>query len=212
MKRFENRALLVLSFLILVSAAASAATVRGRLVHAANQYAAAPGIAVTIYNQYVGRSSPAYSDVNGMYYLYNIPAGTYYLELWIHPGGNPVVYPITVGEPYTDIPQIPMPIWYGRFGKLSRLDGSSWIQEVRLVTHTSARLESVGVPTRPPTIEVVVKQMTGEYSCPSRHLYSLNWTCRKLARSLDFYISHVTRENNIEANSLANSGARKKLK
>jgi hypothetical protein len=110
MKPFENRALLVLSFLILVSAPASAATVRGRLVHAANQNVVAPGIAVTIYNQYVGRSSPAYTDVNGMYYLYNIPAGTYYLELWIYPGGNPVVYPITVGEPYTDIPQIPVPI------------------------------------------------------------------------------------------------------
>ena len=57
--------------------------------------------------------------------------------------------------------------------------------------------------------EVVVKQMTGEYSCRSAQLYSLNWTCRKLARSLDSSISHVTRENNIEANRLANSGARK---
>ena len=57
--------------------------------------------------------------------------------------------------------------------------------------------------------EVVVKQMTGEYTCRSTQLYSLNWTCRKLARSLDFSISHVTRENNVEANSLANSAARK---
>src|SRR5205823_6065378 len=43
--------------------------------------------------------------------------------------------------------------------------------------------------------EVVVKQMTGEYTCRSTQLYSLNWICRKLARSLDFSISHVTREN-----------------
>jgi ribonuclease HI len=42
---------------------------------------------------------------------------------------------------------------------------------------------------------VVVKQMTGEYTCRSTQLYSLNWTCRKLARSLEFSISHVTREN-----------------
>jgi hypothetical protein len=111
MKRdFVSKALLVISFSIGVSATANAATVRGRLVHAANQYVAAPGIAVTIYNQYVGRSSPAYTDINGMYYLYNVPAGSYYLELWIYPGGNPIVYPITVGEPYTDIPQIPVPI------------------------------------------------------------------------------------------------------
>ena len=57
--------------------------------------------------------------------------------------------------------------------------------------------------------EVVVKQMKGEYVCRSAQLYSLNWTCKKLARSLDFSISHVIRENNAEANSLANSAARK---
>ena len=42
--------------------------------------------------------------------------------------------------------------------------------------------------------EVMVKQMSGEYSCRSPRLYSLNWICRKLARSLDFSISHVPRE------------------
>ena len=45
--------------------------------------------------------------------------------------------------------------------------------------------------------EVVVKQMRGEYSCRSPRLYSLNWICRKLARSLDFSISHVRRENTL---------------
>jgi len=58
--------------------------------------------------------------------------------------------------------------------------------------------------------EVVVKQMTGVYACRSPRLYSLNWTCRKLARSLQFSISHVSRELNAEANRLANSAARKK--
>jgi len=58
--------------------------------------------------------------------------------------------------------------------------------------------------------EVVVKQMTGIYACRSPRLYSLNWTCRKLARSLKFSISHVRREFNAEANRLANSAARKK--
>ena len=57
--------------------------------------------------------------------------------------------------------------------------------------------------------EVVVKQMTGEYTCRSTQLYSLNWTCRKLARTLEFSISHVARENNAEANRLANSAAHK---
>jgi ribonuclease HI len=53
--------------------------------------------------------------------------------------------------------------------------------------------------------EVVVKQMTGEYACRSPRLYSLNWTCRKLARSLEFSIAHIRREENQAANELARS-------
>jgi ribonuclease HI len=52
--------------------------------------------------------------------------------------------------------------------------------------------------------EVVVKQMNGEYTCRSPRLYSLNWTCRKLARAVDFSIAHISREKNHEANELAN--------
>jgi ribonuclease HI len=57
--------------------------------------------------------------------------------------------------------------------------------------------------------EVVVRQMTGEYVCRSPRLYSLHWTCRKLARSLKFSISHVPREDNAEANGLAQSALRR---
>lgn len=57
--------------------------------------------------------------------------------------------------------------------------------------------------------QVVVKQMTGEYACRTSPLYSLNWTCRKLARSLPkFSIAHVRREMNGEANRLANQAVR----
>jgi ribonuclease HI len=56
--------------------------------------------------------------------------------------------------------------------------------------------------------EVVVRQMTGEYICRSPRLYSLHWTCRKLARALSFSISHVPRENNAEANRLAHSAVK----
>jgi ribonuclease HI len=58
--------------------------------------------------------------------------------------------------------------------------------------------------------EVVVRQMTGEYVCRSPRLYSLHWTCRKLARSLSFSISHVPRESNAEANRLAQAALRRK--
>ena len=58
--------------------------------------------------------------------------------------------------------------------------------------------------------EVVVRQMTGEYACRSPRLYSLNWTCRKLARSLKFSICHISREDNREANALAAQAARQR--
>ena len=58
--------------------------------------------------------------------------------------------------------------------------------------------------------EVVVRQMTGLYTCRSPRLYSLHWTCRKLAGSLKFSISHVPRENNTEANGLAQSALRRR--
>src|SRR5579864_4863731 len=58
--------------------------------------------------------------------------------------------------------------------------------------------------------QVVVRQMTGEYTCRSPRLYSLHWTCRKLARSLKFSISHVPREDNAEANGLAQSALRRR--
>ena len=58
--------------------------------------------------------------------------------------------------------------------------------------------------------QVVVRQMMGEYTCRSPRLYSLNWICRKLSKSLNFSISHVAREQNMEANHLANSVARRR--
>jgi ribonuclease HI len=59
--------------------------------------------------------------------------------------------------------------------------------------------------------QIVVRQMTGQYACRSPRLYSLNWTCRKLARSLDFSIAHISRERNLEANELANRAARGRM-
>ena len=58
--------------------------------------------------------------------------------------------------------------------------------------------------------QVVVRQMSGEYTCRSARLYSLHWTCRKLARALNFSISHVPREKNAEANHLANTAVRER--
>jgi len=58
--------------------------------------------------------------------------------------------------------------------------------------------------------EVMVRQMTGQYTCRSPRLYSLHWTCRKLARAMKFSISHVPRESNAEANGLAQAALRRR--
>ena len=94
-------------FAVLATGSAHASTVRGRLVHANGSPAA--GFAVTVYNPQTGRSSPAHTGPDGMYYLYNVRAGSYYLEVWISAGGKPVLYQITVGEPYADVAQIGVP-------------------------------------------------------------------------------------------------------
>jgi ribonuclease HI len=59
--------------------------------------------------------------------------------------------------------------------------------------------------------EVVVRQMKGEYACRSPRLYSLNWVCQKLAASLQFSIAHIRRQDNAEANRLANSAVRRRF-
>jgi ribonuclease HI len=56
--------------------------------------------------------------------------------------------------------------------------------------------------------EVVVRQMTGEYACSSSRLATLNFVCRKLARSLEFSIAYLPREHNHEANRLADHAVR----
>jgi ribonuclease HI len=60
--------------------------------------------------------------------------------------------------------------------------------------------------------EVMVRQMRGEYACRSPRLYSLNWTCRKLARELEFSIHHIRRRFNGDAHHLANKAVRLRVK
>ena len=105
--------ILVLSTLLLFSGTAFAqggATVRGRLVRrdAHGRVYPAAYIAVTLNNEKMGRSSPAYTDADGMYYLYRVPPGEYRLEIWLHQTPNPsFVYKIVVyDQSYTDISPI----------------------------------------------------------------------------------------------------------
>lgn len=107
------RAVLAIAMLSALAAAGNAATIRGRLerVEANGSKRSAPGIAVTVSGQHTGRSNPAHSNDNGMFYIQNIPEGTYQLEIWLSPDTSvpPLVYNIRVHEPYTDIPPITIP-------------------------------------------------------------------------------------------------------
>lgn len=103
--------LFLILFCFLTEASAYAGTVRGMLVrqNSAGRKYAAPYIGVSLNNKQIGRSSLVYSGVDGMYYLHNVPAGNYYLEVWVAPNHR-LVYTINVtDEPYTDITPILIP-------------------------------------------------------------------------------------------------------
>jgi hypothetical protein len=81
-------------------------TARGQLLHQ-GQFPAA-GIQVTLYSQTFGRSSPSMSGNDGMFYIYNVPFGTYYLEVWV--STPPQSYPVQItGYPFHDLPRFSVP-------------------------------------------------------------------------------------------------------
>ena len=84
-------------------------TVRGKLIRIGPQGTyPAGGIRVTVNSQYRGRSNPAYSGPDGMFYLYNIPPGQYVLEVW---ATSPALFfTIQVREqPFSDVAPIRVP-------------------------------------------------------------------------------------------------------
>ncbi len=94
-------------FILLLAGAAHAATVRGQLVFASSN-APAPYVAVRLNSQSKGPSEFAYSGGDGKYYLRNVPAGAYQLEVWR--GGKVVLtVAVTVQEPVADLPPARVP-------------------------------------------------------------------------------------------------------
>lgn len=108
---FSKIALCGLSMVMAAGSAHAAgtvcATVRGRLVHANGKFAA--GVTVTVSNRQAGRSAPAHTGTDGIYYIPDIAPGQYFLEIWTNPGRTPVVYRVQVVPPATDVPQIKVP-------------------------------------------------------------------------------------------------------
>jgi len=93
--------MLLFGSLIFLAGGAYAANVHGQVVYI-NNSAPAPYVAVRLNTPGKGASEFAYSGNNGKYYLQNIPAGSYQLEVWR--GGKVVVtVAVTVQEPDTGL-------------------------------------------------------------------------------------------------------------
>jgi len=104
--RTSRRILIVGCLVLLLAGVASAATAHGQLLYANNAVAAY--VAVRLSAPGKGASEFAYSGSDGKYYLRNIPAGTYHLEVWR--GGKAVVsVAVTVREPATELPPTRLP-------------------------------------------------------------------------------------------------------
>lgn len=98
-----NRRILIvgcLVLLLLLAGVGRAATVHGQLVYANN--APAAFVAVRLSAPGRGASEFAHSGSDGKYYLRNIPAGTYQLEVW-RGGKVAVTVAVTVQDPDTQL-------------------------------------------------------------------------------------------------------------
>lgn len=104
------RCCLLLAVVSASSVGVSAATVRGQVgcAVAGGKSGAVTGKYVTVFNAGIGRSKQAAVGANGMFYLYNIPANSYVLEVWSksNPSLPPQTFQLKVLEPYTNVPAI----------------------------------------------------------------------------------------------------------
>jgi len=103
----KQHVLIFFAALFLFSSAANAEGVRGRL-DGLGPYGPYPvtGVPVTVSSP-LGRSSPAYSDYQGMYYIYNLTPGPYLLEIWLG-GPEPMSFDVVVypNQAMTDLAPI----------------------------------------------------------------------------------------------------------
>jgi hypothetical protein len=98
----NRRVALTIAFLLLAAVAAQA-TVRGQIVRR-DTGQAYPGVVVTL-TAGDTRSVPAFTDANGKFYLQNVPAGVYRME--VRSKRRTITLPVRVtAAPYTDVPRL----------------------------------------------------------------------------------------------------------
>jgi len=89
---------------------AHAATVQGIAV-CANQNTPAYNAAISVFRADIGQSNLAAVGENGVFYLYNIPAGIYVMQVWSrsNPSLAPLLFTVSVFEPLTSLPVLRLP-------------------------------------------------------------------------------------------------------
>jgi|SRR5215831_15990767 len=87
-----------------VASIGQAATVRGLVLRRGNP---APFATIVLVGR-LGRSAPATTGADGMYYFVNVPADCYTLEVWLGTAQQATAsFPNScVTEPHTDIPPV----------------------------------------------------------------------------------------------------------
>lgn len=111
-KRSIGRLVGLTLVVFMLSAFTFGGTVRGRVDRKDGYGRIYPAVyvRVTLNNSQRGRSAPAYTGTDGMFYLHNVPAGSYNLEIWPDPNQGPLVYTINVSDQgITDIAPIVIP-------------------------------------------------------------------------------------------------------
>jgi hypothetical protein len=99
MRRLRTLAGACVLALSLATAAAYAATVSGKVIH--SNGSPVKGMTVTLSNAR-GRTAPVKTNSEGSFQFNKIPAGKYFLEIWVDPT-NPQSSPATVSEPRTEL-------------------------------------------------------------------------------------------------------------
>jgi len=85
----------------------NASNVEGQVVFASTGRPS-PYVAIRLYSASRGPSEFAYSGINGKFYMKNVPAGDYQLEVWR--GGKVVVSTtVSIHEPSTSLPPTRIP-------------------------------------------------------------------------------------------------------
>lgn len=98
-----KRQLIVSAAIVLLAAAAHAATVRGKVTY--SNGAACAGAEVKVVDQSQRSSTEAYSDEQGMFYLHNVPPGRYTLKVKTNRSTKSVPITVVAAE-YSDAPGV----------------------------------------------------------------------------------------------------------